>query len=44
MTSFDVLVPVGVPLMYSEVVHLCDGELDVLYPAEMMNHFAFASF
>ena len=25
--------------MYSEVLWLCDGELDVFYPAEMMNHF-----
>ena len=25
--------------MYSEVLCLCDGELDVFYPAEMMNHF-----
>ena len=38
--SFEVVVPVGgVPLMYSEVLCLCDGELDVFYPAEMMNHF-----
>ena len=30
--NFDVLVPVGgFPLMYSEVVCLCDGKLDVLY-------------
>ena len=29
----------GVPLMYSEVLCLCDGELDVFYPAKMMNHF-----
>ena len=25
--------------MYSEVFCLCDGELDVFHPAEMMNHF-----
>ena len=25
--------------MYSEVLCLCDGELDVFYPVEMMNHF-----
>ena len=25
--------------MYSEVLCLCDGELDVFYSAEMMNHF-----
>ena len=30
--------------MYSEVVCLCDGELDVLYPAEMMNHFVLCWF
>ena len=24
--------------MYSEVLCLCDGEFDVFYPAEMMNH------
>ena len=25
--------------MYVGVHSLCDGELDVFYPAEMMNHF-----
>ena len=38
--SFEVVVPVGgVSLMYSEVLCLCDDELDVFYLAEMMNHF-----
>ena len=33
-----------VPLVYSEVICLCDGKLDVLYPAEMMNQFALCWF
>ena len=35
---------VGVPLMYSEVLCLCDGELNVFYPAEMMNRFVLCWF
>ena len=34
----------GFPLMYSEVLCLCDGELDVCCPAEMMNHFVLCWF
>ena len=30
--------------MFSGVLCLCDGELDVFYPAEMMNHFALFNF
>ena len=30
--------------MHSEVVCLCDGNLDVFYPAEMMNHFVLCCF
>ena len=30
--------------MYSEVVCLCDGELNVFYPAAMMNHFVLCWF
>ena len=31
----------GVPLIHSGVICLCDGKLDILYLAEMMNHFIF---
>ena len=30
--------------MHSGVVCLCDGKLDILYLAEMMNHFIFVLF
>ena len=30
-TSFEVVVPVGAPLVHSGVGCLCDGKLDVLY-------------
>ena len=30
--------------MYIEVLYLCDGELNVFYPAEMMNHFVLCCF
>ena len=33
-TSFVVVVPVGVFLMYSEAVLLCDGKLDVSLPCQ----------
>ena len=43
MMSFEVEVPVGVPLVHSGVICLCDGKLNVLYfvvtRCEMMNHF-----
>ena len=30
-----------VPLLHSGVICLCDGKLNILYPAEMINHFIF---